>query len=148
MPSVLGAERTADEPALVVDVDLGQVAGVIDRLDLLADEGRERGFDIAPAHQTDAVAQHFTGLGHVHEQHVELFKAVGHCGQEPALLPARDRRFAGAAMRATMIDAAHERLEAGAQLVEREHWRRQRLARDQGAGQVGPGAGQVAAGAG
>jgi len=32
----------------VVDVDLGQVAGVIDRLDLLADEGRERGFDIAP----------------------------------------------------------------------------------------------------
>ena len=119
MPSVLGAERTADEPALVVDVDLGQVAGVIDRLDLLADEGRERGFDIAPAHQTDAVAQHFTGLGHVHEQHVELFKAVGHCGQEPALLPARDRRFAGAAMRATMIDAAHERLEAGAQLVER-----------------------------
>ena len=38
MPSVLGAERTADEPALVVDVDLGQVAGVIDRLDLLAFE--------------------------------------------------------------------------------------------------------------
>ena len=81
MPSVLGAERTADEPALVVDVDLGQVAGIIDRLDLFTDEGGERRLDIAPAHQADAVAQHLAGLGHMHEQHIELFEAVRHGGE-------------------------------------------------------------------
>lgn len=57
------AERTADEPALVVDVDLGQIARVVERLDLFADEGRKRGFDVAPAHQANAVAEDLAGLG-------------------------------------------------------------------------------------
>ena len=130
------AERTADELAFVVDVDLGRVARVIERLDLLADEGRERGLDVAPAHQANAVAEDLAGLGYMNEQHVELFEAVRHGRQEPALLPSRDRRLPGAAMRAAVVDAAHEHLEPHLQLVEGECWRRQRLARNQVAGQV------------
>ena len=130
------AERTADEPAFVVDVDLDQVARVVERLDLFADEGRERGLDVAPAHQANAVAEDLAGFGHMNEQHVELFEAVRHGRQEPALLPSRDRRLPGAAMRAAVIDTAHECLEPRLQLIECECRRRQRLARDQVAGQV------------
>ena len=134
---MLGTERAADEPALMINMDLGQIARIVDRLDLFTDEGGEHGFDVTPAHQADAVAQHLARLGHVDEQHVELFKAVGHGGQEPALLPSRDRWFAGAAMLAAMIDAAHECLETCPQLVEREGRCRQRLARDRVSRQVG-----------
>lgn len=128
---MLGAEGTADEPALVVNMHLGEVAGIVEHRDLLADEGCQGRLDVAAAQQADTVAQYLARLGDMYQQHVELVEAVGHRRQEAALLPTGNRRFAGAAVRALMVDAAHERLEAGAQFAQRKGRRRQRLAPDQ-----------------
>lgn len=116
---MLGAEGAADEPAFVVDVHLGKIARIVKHRDAFADERSQGRLDVAAAQQTDAVAQNLARLWDMHQQHVELIEAVGHRRQEAPLLPAGDWQFAGASVRALMVDATYEHLEAGAQLIQR-----------------------------
>jgi hypothetical protein len=56
---MFGAQGATHERTLVVDMDLGQVARIVENDDLFTDEGRKRWLDIASPHETDTVTSDF-----------------------------------------------------------------------------------------
>ena len=61
---VLWAERATHERALVVDMDLGQIARVVEDVDLLSHKGGQCRLDVAPSAEADAIPPHLAGAGH------------------------------------------------------------------------------------
>lgn len=115
---------------------LGEIARIIDHFDCFADEGCQCRLDIPPPSKADAIAQNFSRLGDMYEQHIKLIETFGHCWQKASLLPSGYGSLVSPAVNTQVIDAAHERLEMPSQCIQRERWLRQWLGRDQIARQI------------
>jgi len=70
----------ADEGVVVVDPDLGDVAGVVADCDGVSDEGCKSRGEVALAMEMDAVALYDPVVRSGEKEPVELLEAVGHSG--------------------------------------------------------------------
>lgn len=68
---MLGAQAATHECALMVDLNLCQIARIVEDVDLFTDEGRQGRFDIVPPHEADAVTCDLPWFWHAQEQHIQ-----------------------------------------------------------------------------
>ena len=52
-------QGTTYERALMVDMNLGEVARIVENVDLFTDKGSKGWLDVAPSHKADAVTPDF-----------------------------------------------------------------------------------------
>jgi len=72
-----GIDRSTQEAVAKLDLQFGQVAGVVPNGDVFPDVRRKGQVDVPKTLKTNAVLMDTSGLGHREEQQVELLEGSG-----------------------------------------------------------------------
>jgi hypothetical protein len=96
-------DRCTHEGVVVVDSDLGQIAGVVADGDRASDERGERGREVALTLEVDPVALDGAVLGNSQKQPVELLETLRESWQPPLGDPGRLRARADRGVRALVV---------------------------------------------